>query len=82
MVDITTLKKVSKLKIFDIDTQESREEAKNHNQDIFEKGGDTYKTKFKARDGSACDVRVKAKVISVSGRKFCLRTWQNVHSSE
>ena len=69
-----TREEFDQLKVKDIEFIESAAEVLNHLARIVSTGSETFDTRHKTKDGEICDVRVKAKAITISGIDYLLFT--------
>jgi PAS domain S-box-containing protein len=73
-----TREELGKLTIADLDVVESAEEVANHIKKVLRKGGDTFETKRRAKNGAILDILVNCRTISIGGRDLILSIWRDI----
>ena len=73
-----TREEFQKLKIADLDINESADEVAKHAQKVLEEGADTFETKMRTKDGEIRHILVNAKTMSFSKRVLVSSIWRDI----
>jgi len=67
-----------KLRISEIDILESEQDTMRHIGAVIEKGGETFETRHRTRDGRILDISVSTRVIDWDGRRCFVSIWIDI----
>jgi PAS domain S-box-containing protein len=73
-----TREEFARLKVSDIEMNESPEELKLHCQNVVEGEIDAFETKHRARNGSVSDVEIRARAVRLGGRTMIQGIWRDI----
>jgi len=67
-----------KLKISDIDVNESAEDVKRHLESVVRTGLDSFETKHRTKEGEIRDILVSTRAISIRDKDFVQSIWYDI----
>ncbi len=71
-------KEFAKLSISDFEAIKSPSEVERHLKKILDKGGDTFETKHRTKQGEIRDILVSAKVLSLQENNIFVSIWRDI----
>ena len=72
----------ARLKLGDIEVNESAEMMAAHFRDIEEKGQGVFETRLRARDGRVRDVLVRVRLLDLKGKRYFAAMWTDITESK